>query len=202
MSHQQQTTSTSASTAMSPSSSSQLWPTIPQVWHRQRQQQRALTQLNDNRRAQDTTQKCMFFFFTPLIIFYKYSMLTDREHNTRETENYRRHWEFQPWWHPPPFPPQDGVLNVFYYLLWMTYSSSTQGHCFITHLASLPKEYQGWYKISTLTLPSQTPTPGQGVRVCQGYRSSNPCHYPLYPTLRPLGVSSIISLKNTFEADI
>ena len=117
MSHQQQTTSTSASTAMSPSSSSQLWPTIPQVWHRQRQQQRALTQLNDNRRAQDTTQKCMFFFFTPLIIFYKCSMLTDREHNTRETENHGHHWEFQPRRHSPPFPPQNASRPRFEYFL-------------------------------------------------------------------------------------
>ena len=153
MSHQQQTMSMSASTAMSPSSSSQLWPTIPQVWHRQRQQQRALTQLNDNRRAQDTTQKCMFFFFTLLIIFYKCSMHTDREHHTREMENYRPHWEFQSWWHPPPFPPQNALRQCFECFL--LFASDDLRFLNLGTLFYYPPSFTPWQEVFSISLAAQ-----------------------------------------------
>ena len=83
----------------------------------------------------------VFFFLTPLIIFTNVLCLQienttpGKRKSTATTENSSPDDILLPFHLKTP---RDGVLNIFYYLLRTTYSSSTRGHCFITHPASLP----------------------------------------------------------------
>ena len=45
-----------------------------------------------------------------------------------------------------------------------------------------------------LRIDIETPDPLSRVRVCQGYRSSNPYPYPLHPTLQPQGFGQPLTI--------
>ena len=45
-----------------------------------------------------------------------------------------------------------------------------------------------------LRIDIETPDPLSRVKVCQGYRSSNPYPYPLYPTLQPQGFGQPLTI--------